>query len=264
MKIYYDIRFQTQTGNLIYNDCGEASLSIVTERVWGKAVSIREWQNATGRHGQLDTPEQLKAGADNLGYPYRTGYADLDFVRQAVHDGYLVIALIQYEKLPLNFQAPVAYRGGHYVTVHGVTDDDIIYTDTLYVHERHGKAKHLSHKSFAAAYMNRYLMPEVSIKAPVIPEPLPPITIPEEEEMTDDQVRALTNAIDKHRKATKFQMMGLTLRRETAGKKRYYVKNSEGKTIKYYEGKENQPDTVTSAEKSELLIDGWDWIDALV
>lgn len=175
-----DTNFHTQAGNGIYDDCGETCLQIVTERVYGKLHTIKEWEDSTGRHGQTDTLLQLRAGAEKMGYGYRYKTWPLSILLAEVEAGYPAIALINYKDLPDRLKA-WDYRGGHFVVITGVEGEYLFYTDPLHPTAPAGHNIRITKADFDVAYGAEALVPD----EPVFIQP------PEDREMTESEVKAM-------------------------------------------------------------------------
>lgn len=160
-----DIKYVSQVGNNVRNDCGEACVSMVGD-YQDIQVTIEQVEEAMNRHGLTDSPAHLQEACDKLAiktrmYPY-IAMADLE---KMVAGGHPVICLVDYYKIP-SYAKTSSYTGLHYVVVYEV-DGAVWYNDPFYK-----AGVRISYIEFMDAFRHKALVDnkEIQIVPPIIEE----------------------------------------------------------------------------------------------
>ena len=180
-------KFISQTNNSIYNDCLEASLRNLIETYWGKVYSIMDIQNAMQRWGLQDTAEDGQRASGKLGYELIRTWGDWDILKRQLDFDKPIIALVRYQDLPYNY---IPYKGGHFVTIIGMTNTTVTYVDTLYL-TLQAATKTINRSIFGAAWTPREILYPKETYQPPAP-PVPPII--EDLEMTKEEYAEVEGA----------------------------------------------------------------------
>lgn len=111
--------------------CVETCLKMVDCYLTGKEIAIKD----IVKNGDNDPSFTTIAGAEKaakfLGFPIiaKNGFNNAS-VRNALKVGHLIIAIIEYGKLPALYKQDQNYKGGHAVLITGISDDNSIrYAD---------------------------------------------------------------------------------------------------------------------------------------
>jgi len=157
-----NVPYQSQVGNNILNDCGEAS-GVMVGGAFGKNFTISDMQNAMKRYGVTDILSNLRDGLNHFGVPTSVNnFLMLPFLTEAVLKGKPCICLINYGHVPPYAKIDQTYKGGHFVVVIWV-DDKVHYHDPL------GRSDQtVTHEEWNYCYLNQALVPDESIITEVL------------------------------------------------------------------------------------------------
>jgi len=129
-----DVPYRSQYGNKIYNDCGEANVSMIIQYATGRNLSIHEIEVAMGREGKLDTPTNLvqalgKAAGIAAVVESRS---NLPRLQTLISKGTPVIALVDYGDMPDRNKTDKVFADGHYILIVGFEGNTVVYHDPLH------------------------------------------------------------------------------------------------------------------------------------
>lgn len=135
-------------------DCGAACVAMLINSRGEARVTVDDVSKAANKprgYGTLSFADIINA-AQKFGIVLQHGNASLQTLCADIDSGKPVIALVNYQSLPLYSRYDTQYNAGHYLLIVGYDNRNMIYHDPYWLDVAKGAYKEISRADFMKAY----------------------------------------------------------------------------------------------------------------